>query len=467
MENIDDLMRQKFDNDDPGGRFEFREEYWEQALALIKEDEARKKKKRRRFFWFMLSGMALLCLGFGWWCWPATGNSDARFSHSNSELNTIERVSDGGLSNGQITDNREKGESNNVENNTVQEEKLTASGDNNSVSSNYNSLKNGSVGHTSLPTQASSPKRDGTYVDEPTNPVQSEMTAKNGEDKGDSQSLSAINELTDLVGTNNEQPDQPIIPVEDNASSPSKAFSNQLLAMLPVLPDSVISMQDMTNAEPKQINSTLVTPIEPVKDRRFSFGIAGAAAAYTNSPDKRWFGYSGHLFGSWQFRKNWALTFGLGMRYQPGNWADSTGNAVKQSLKYSFGFESTVSERRSLGIISMELPVSADWHRGSVTLSCGLAPGKLLVALDRFIQQQESSFSDLTTIRNRIERGDKSYFNQYYLNAFAGAEWRFYPNVSLFTRGNYRIGKLLKSTSEKSAIQKGSSVELGLRLKLF
>ncbi|MEZ4894116.1 MAG: hypothetical protein R2778_14010 [Saprospiraceae bacterium] len=83
------------------------------------------------------------------------------------------------------------------------------------------------------------------------------MTAKNGEDKGDSQSLSAINELTDLVGTNNEQPDQPIIPVEDNVSSPSKAFSNQLLATLPVLPDSVISMQEMTNPEPKQINSTL------------------------------------------------------------------------------------------------------------------------------------------------------------------------------------------------------------------
>ena len=59
MENIDDLMRQKFDSDDPGERFEFREEYWEQAQALLeKEDD-----KRRRRFWLIIGlvlAMALL-----------------------------------------------------------------------------------------------------------------------------------------------------------------------------------------------------------------------------------------------------------------------------------------------------------------------------------------------------------------------------------------------------------------------
>ncbi|MBK6993522.1 MAG: hypothetical protein IPH31_00845 [Lewinellaceae bacterium] len=59
MENIDDLMRQKFDSDDPGERFEFHEEYWEQAQALLeKEDD-----KRRRRFWLIIGlvlAMALL-----------------------------------------------------------------------------------------------------------------------------------------------------------------------------------------------------------------------------------------------------------------------------------------------------------------------------------------------------------------------------------------------------------------------
>ena len=59
MENIDDLMRQKFDSDDPGERFEFHEEYWEQAQTLLEKEE----DKRRRRFWLIIGlvlAMALL-----------------------------------------------------------------------------------------------------------------------------------------------------------------------------------------------------------------------------------------------------------------------------------------------------------------------------------------------------------------------------------------------------------------------
>ena len=58
MENIDELMRQKFDSDNPGERFEFQEEYWEQAQALLEQDEAR----RRRRLWFLFGLLLALAL---------------------------------------------------------------------------------------------------------------------------------------------------------------------------------------------------------------------------------------------------------------------------------------------------------------------------------------------------------------------------------------------------------------------
>jgi len=65
VKNIDDLMQQKYDNDDPNGRFAFREEYWEQALALIEADEARRRKKRRWLLWWCLAGLLLVAAGYG------------------------------------------------------------------------------------------------------------------------------------------------------------------------------------------------------------------------------------------------------------------------------------------------------------------------------------------------------------------------------------------------------------------
>ncbi len=65
MENIDDFMQRKFDSDDPAERFPFREEYWEQAQALIEADEQRRRKRRRFLFWWF-SGAVLIGAGALW-----------------------------------------------------------------------------------------------------------------------------------------------------------------------------------------------------------------------------------------------------------------------------------------------------------------------------------------------------------------------------------------------------------------
>ncbi len=61
MENLDDLMRKKFNTADEAGRFEFQEQYWDQARALIEADE-RKRKRRRILIWWWLGGIFALSM---------------------------------------------------------------------------------------------------------------------------------------------------------------------------------------------------------------------------------------------------------------------------------------------------------------------------------------------------------------------------------------------------------------------
>ena len=98
-----------------------------------------------------------------------------------------------------------------------------------------------------------------------------------------------------------------------------------------------------------------------------------------------------------------------------------------------------------------------------------MAPGRLLYALDRYKQITASSLEGKKTIRNRLEKHEKAPYGQSYLNIFAAVEWRFLSNASLILRGNYRLGDLVNADpeTEQAAVRGGSSVELGVRLKLF
>ncbi|MFN0037526.1 MAG: hypothetical protein ACKVUS_20890, partial [Saprospiraceae bacterium] len=80
MENIDDLMRQKFDSDNPSERFEFREEYWEQAQALLEQEEAR-RRRRWRWGWLFFTGL-LGAIGLCTWLWAGQGRGDEGLSHN-------------------------------------------------------------------------------------------------------------------------------------------------------------------------------------------------------------------------------------------------------------------------------------------------------------------------------------------------------------------------------------------------
>jgi Outer membrane protein beta-barrel domain len=60
MENLDDMFKQSLAQDDPAARFDFREEYWQQAVQLLEADERR--RKRRMIFWWASAAVGVVLL---------------------------------------------------------------------------------------------------------------------------------------------------------------------------------------------------------------------------------------------------------------------------------------------------------------------------------------------------------------------------------------------------------------------
>ncbi|HRI58158.1 MAG TPA: hypothetical protein PK228_00465, partial [Saprospiraceae bacterium] len=106
-------MRKKFntDPDTPGDRFEFREEYWEQAKTLIEAEEARRRKRRRWLLWWLFAGLLVgagcWVLAGGEWQWGNIGSdrresrTSGRDSSSSGSSSSSSSSSSSGSSSGQ------------------------------------------------------------------------------------------------------------------------------------------------------------------------------------------------------------------------------------------------------------------------------------------------------------------------------------------------------------------------------
>ncbi len=503
-------MQQKYDNDDPNSRFEFREEYWEQALALIEADEVRQRKKRRWLLWWCMAGLLLVAAGVGFWGTQEANRQGAKGQEANSQEakkqgENRQIVNSQGARGQEANEQGEKGQeassqmANRQEANEQGEKGQEASSQganrqeaNSQMASSQEAKGQGanSQGGSSQMASNKTTKNKGNRIPEETaqllvNPLPNGRqagktdTVSNDLNTGKGAANSSIPQktlTTSNVASASPDPNNPLmanqslsnstvgIPTETEASKAQatnealKSFFAQIIA-LPLPMDSVRSNKPAVAKTP----SPAAKQIKPIRDSRFELGFAAATAVYQPSPDKRWLGFSGGLFTAYNFSQSWSASVGLGIRYQPGNWQDTAGIIETESLRYSFGFESLQTQRRALGLLSLEIPIAAVWHRGQFAAEAGIAPGRLLFALERYKETTESSLKPSKTTINRLERGETSIYHQYYANAFAGLEWKFRQNASINLRGNYRFGAILKAALEDPSIKGGSNLELGLK----
>jgi len=458
MENIDDLMRQKFDSDDPGERFEFREEYWEQAQALLEKEE---DKRRRRFWLFIGLVLAMALLAWLLLVQRPAGNLS---QHKVGEQDSI--FSTGKMEHSGNTDGKP----------TLSEQTIKSSGskdqtkvgtnqrENMHVSENIAGFRTSKSVASTEASQQSLEGKNATINVGSTDQRQKEIPEL--DDQSTSPTITSP-PITNPPITNHQSTSPPI--TNHQSTNPPITIPLTIIPtpLTPVaLPERIFQPRKL----PTVAKEPIAAKIKPVQDQGFSFGLSLAGAAYQQTQTLGpWAGWAVGAFGDYRLDKNWSLMLGLQARFVPGYAApsDSSNPNQVEQLHYSFGFKSEQWKRETRGLHYLEVPLSAHWHKGPWGLEGGGAAGMLFLVQNRTEYTVESSLGGAKTTVKKFVKGDSEPYNRNYFSAFAGAEYRLSRRFSLMTRAQYRFTPVFKILGEGVKNDGLGNVELGLRVRLF
>jgi hypothetical protein len=207
--------------------------------------------------------------------------------------------------------------------------------------------------------------------------------------------------------------------------------------------------------------------IEPVRERRFRFGLAASASLSQTSPDgKRLGGGGGGAFAEYRLAPAWALTAGAQWRFLPGDWrADSAVAESSNQLRYGFGFQQDEFSLETRGLHFLELPIGLQWRHGAFSAEAGLAPGFLVGVQGRLTQRHSESLqSGISESKSRVWL-DKSPYRSAYFAPFLGVEWLATQRLGLSLRGVYHPGSLAKENPDSPPPGNLFWLDAGLRFR--
>lgn len=463
MENIDDFMQRKFDSDDPASRFPFREEYWEQAQALIEADERRKKRRRLLFWWCSagaLAGIAVLWL----WLGKPVPTDDLVSSHPSDTVPATERKQETAplptTSNNAPIETRGYNASNaapeqNEKNGLKASENKEPSEDfdRNEHSVHPNSTEKN--GRYSMPSNAQQKNLKSFQNTQPLHAPENAKVQKSNSSETDNFQINASipnqktvpnNSVSRVQTADNTSSDMPGV-VASNALTMAKD-SIQVLKQVTLLDLLALPFAPAKHAKKKTSLPRFPyqpMPIKPVVDKRFAWEAGVDIISW-----KAGQGFAGQLATTYALNTRWKVFAGVQYRYLPlpeqmSASADSAANTSVQ-YKYSFGLERLETRRIHQAMNTLEIPVGIRWQSGRLGISAGLAPGFLLSVKDRFSQIRETTLGGVKELDGYSGLGEKTGFQNTYLRMSLSAEWRILPQLGLHIQGNYRPGSILIPT---------------------
>lgn len=450
MENLDELMRQKFASDDPVERFEFREEYWEQAQVLIERDEAR----RRWRLWLFIGLLVALDLLVWFLAVQHPGGISQNNQKPHSTLGKAQW--DAPLSG--------------------HTQKLEPDNQKNPVPDKFHPKEIGKMEAPKPATKSNMPlmhlaaTKEGLAAKTNDNPATetrqqrpSALTDRAGEREGEK------NLQLEAGQPENAKPNDLVLTTE------ASSWASIPIAFLPT-PLRPLTMPAPRPHAPPTVPTWAKEPIakniKPIENQRFSLGLTLAGSANQTDTSGRWAGWALGVFGNYRLNKHWSLSLGGQWRFLPGHSAftqapDSENPGHVAQLRYSFGFQRKEWNAETRGLHYLELPVSARWGHGRWGLDAGVAAGALLLVQNRTEYTEESSLEAAKTVVDRTVKGNAAPYNPGYVAAFAGGEYWLSNRFSVTARGQYRFTAVVKSLGEGVKNSGLGNVELGLRVRLF
>lgn len=494
MENIDDLMRQKFDSDDPGERFEFQEEYWEQAQLLLEKEESR----RRRGLWlFFLLALAFALLA--WFLWQNTDLlSHNRVGNATSSVETGAQQADSklvpenknepGVKNAAPTETSNL--STNAKNNSTENVKSGALAELNQSKNAFNKRRRIESNNSVLKAkgrETANQSRNGQSTEKDLGDItgvpalEQEKSLQALLDSGlntkpSTQASGVKSEQNALSGTDVSGTDQAESAKFDSARAAIELipFLKQSLFNLPtpLVPFPIPERSLNRSKIPVPASEPIAKLPEPVKDKRLSLGLSLLGSANQTDSNSRWAGWAIGAYGDYRLNQKWSVSVGAQWRFLPGYGAytpipDSPNPDQIDQLRYSFGYTRESWKYKTIGLHYLEIPISARWQKGKLGLEGGGAVGTLLAVQDQRTHTKESSLEPIQTTVERRVKGNSSFYKPAYLTAFAGASYRLSPRISILARGHYRFTPVFKTIVEGGSKQGLGYIDLGLKLRLY
>lgn len=512
MDNIDDFMRQKFDSDKPAERFQFHEEYWEQAQALIEADEAKRRKRRRWLFWWFFVGLGLLCVA--WCAWPDTHhklrpfgqahesgtgrnapeNQTGDMTQTYSANDTIDNQLVGEKStlepadrtSGQIASKDESVKdqdpeglnekaSSGISSPDPKEHKLQgpklfqnrskppANDQKHTRKDRPDKRESGGqiTGRNAVNAGVSQPERDNKSIDNEaiTDAKTLREANKNRNDKV------SLNDLTSPANASAIEPKQNNLSINGGVNEVPTTFEDSLQGLrtqflelfnlfepLPLPFKPVAHDTKIKNPVKTSNNADQVNKIDVRKDKRLKWSADLAASYFTGIGEASPWGANAGFAANYRLNPIWAVSLGAGCRYVPDqrlvNQNDTTESTTL--LRYRFGYEKEAYTLESNALYMLEFPVVLHWSKRALGLEAGIAPGFLLGVSGKVVRESNSSLHQ-TVERSVVQKRvsiDDAIYRKTFFSLFAGAEWKATRHLGLVTKIAYRPSGVLKNYTD-------------------
>ena len=502
MDNIDDLMRQKFDADDPAARFEFQEEYWEQAQALLEQTEAR-RRKRRWMIWILVLGL------MGWLVVEgvemvemvekvegvegvegvenvegvekvegvegrnSTGETPAGIETpaKTSESDTFKQIIPSEKT-GLQPAVRENATGKAAPKSTIQKNKSEKKG-----------LSPATLENKSETTGAQSTIQEKKSGEKELLPTSQENQSEKNSGYNPAQSTSAAPNQLNFGSGNEEKPGTTEPLMDSNSTRKPQENPNETLdpALFQFIPQSIIRPKQVQSL-PRPVNTiipkksyrapkpALANSTKIAGNSRFSFGISLAGAAYQQTDTMgSWAGWTFGALGGYRLNQHWSLSMGLQWRMVPiqARVTESYSMGFEERVRYSFGYKRESLELTNRGLHYLELPLAAQWTKQRWGLEAGVSVGKLIAVRNSSEYSVETTLEPRKTTHKKYEKGDLSPYEPSYFSSFVGANYRLNNRISLTTKAQYRFTPISKTLNENTDEKGMGNLELGLRFRLY
>lgn len=412
---LDELMRQKLNGEDPAERFPFQEAYWEEAKLLLEAGEA-KRRRWGRFKKYLLWGILGGC------CWIAVSVPFWKSNHNLHKKNErILPVPNGAK---QGTDSQGVNALNGFD------PSAAATGDTAAQIMRMKALHEHADG--APPQGSGATAKEGLHATIGNSPERAASSAaKPRFYRGKSQNLSLkkAKPLPFNYATEPQMEAPNALTVQDTTRSSLLQFANAT----PLQTKDTIAQQ-LNSLPLGEWQRLAVKPLQPSPTARIRVAHATASdieyewslgvVSYSEAPKGRPFGASAAFSSllSLGKRKQWAIGVGLQWRYRPVESDVLSTTFVQGRFGFGYTFDQWQRRHRSTHSADLTFLVRRRWQRG--WLEVGAAPSLIWLVRDRSELIRQDLLQGRASLgQYQYDNGSKFDFRTLQFNTFVGASW--------------------------------------------